>query len=91
MTPKVLLYTKADCPYCHRAKDDLRRKGVTEWLEHDVGKEPAHRRRMIQASGGRTTVPQIFINGIHVGGSDDLRALEARGSLDALLGQELPA
>jgi glutaredoxin 3 len=81
----VVVYTRAWCPYCRRAKKLLERKGVA-YEEIDVGVEPELEREMIHRAGGRTTVPQIFIDGRHVGGSDDLFALEGRGGLDELLG-----
>jgi len=87
MKPEIILYTLAHCPFCRRAKADLRAKGVTDWTEIDIEADPSHRRAMMLASGGRHTVPQIFINGTHVGGSDDLRALDADGGLDLLLGE----
>lgn len=89
MKPTILLYTKGYCPFCHRAKAHLRAKGVTDWIEVDVDSDPAHFDAMRTASGGRKTVPQIFINGTHVGGSDDLLALDADGGLDLLLAEEM--
>ena len=80
----VEIYTKAWCPYCVRAKHLLASKGV-EPTEFDITLGGAKRAEMIQRAGGRTTVPQIFINDRHVGGSDDLAALERAGKLDALL------
>ncbi|QZO02336.1 glutaredoxin 3 [Chenggangzhangella methanolivorans] len=74
----------SDCPYCHMAKDLLRRKGVA-FEEIDVGREPERRPEMIERAGGRMTVPQIFIDGAHVGGCDDLHALDRAGGLDPLL------
>lgn len=78
----VTMYTRAFCPYCSRALALLRRKGavVTE-IDASV---PENRREMIQRSG-RWTFPQIFVGDFHVGGCDDLHALESRGALDALL------
>ncbi|RMG47004.1 MAG: glutaredoxin 3 [Acidobacteria bacterium] len=84
--PEIVIYTKTGCPYCRRAKDLLASKGVT-WTEIDVIAEPERFSEMVQRAGGRTTAPQIFIGGRHVGGSDDLAALEARGELDTLLGE----
>jgi glutaredoxin 3 len=81
---KVELYTKAFCPYCHRAKALLKSKNVT-FDEHDITLGGPRRAEMIQRAGGRTTVPQIFIGDTHVGGSDDLAALDRAGKLDALL------
>ena len=83
MKPDVLLYTTSWCPFCRRAKTLLQAKGV-EWNELDIDADPVHRQAMIEASG-RKTVPQIFINGTHVGGSDDLFELDAKGELDNLL------
>jgi glutaredoxin 3 len=82
--PKVEIYTKFLCPYCTRAASLLTRKGVT-FEEIDISSGGPRRTEMIERSGGRQTVPQIFINGHHVGGSDDLAALERAGKLDALL------
>ena len=85
--PNITLYTMGHCPYCAQAKALLRRKGVREWQEYDLEDEPQSRREeMERRSGGRRTVPQIFIGDTHVGGSDDLYALEAAGGLDPLLG-----
>lgn len=81
---KVEIYTKAFCPYCARAMRLLSDKGVTP-EEFDITMGGPKRPEMIERSSGRTTVPQIFIDGAHVGGSDDLAALEQAGKLDALL------
>jgi glutaredoxin 3 len=81
---RVEIYTKAFCSFCTRAKHLLADKGV-EAEEYDVTMGGSDRATMIQRAGGRTTVPQIFIDGRHVGGCDDLYALEARGQLDPLL------
>lgn len=89
MTTDVLLYTTSWCPFCRRAKMLLEEKGV-QWKELDIEAEPAHRQAMMEASG-RSSVPQIFINGAHVGGSDDLFALDVRGELDKLLEHTPPA
>ena len=81
---RVEIYTKAFCSFCTRAKHLLADKGVeAEEYDHTMG--GSDRATMIQRAGGRTTVPQIFIDGRHVGGCDDLYALEARGQLDPLL------
>ncbi|WP_187335870.1 glutaredoxin 3 [Novosphingopyxis iocasae] len=80
----VEIYTKFTCGYCHRAKALLNDKGVA-FEEHDISMGGPQREEMIQRAGGRTTVPQIFIGGDHIGGSDDLAALEREGKLDALL------
>jgi glutaredoxin 3 len=80
----VLIYTTKVCPYCVRAKALLTRKGVT-YREIDVTDTPDVREAMTQRAGGKRSVPQIFINDQHVGGCDDLHALEAAGKLDPLL------
>ena len=82
--PKVEMYTKMFCPYCVRAKRLLDDKGV-EIAEYDISMGGPQRAEMIQRANGRTTVPQIFIDGAHVGGSDELVALEKAGKLDPLL------
>jgi glutaredoxin 3 len=81
---KVEIYTKFMCPYCARALKLLGSKGV-EVEEFDVTMGGPTKAEMVERSGGRMTMPQIFIDGHHVGGSDDLAALEAAGKLDALL------
>ncbi len=81
---RVLMYSTAVCPYCVRAEQLLKRKGVTHIDKVRVDLEPARREEMIEKTGLRT-VPQIFIGDTHVGGCDDLYALEHAGSLDALL------
>ena len=78
------IYTKAFCPYCARAMRLLADKGV-EPEEYDITMGGPQRQEMIQRANGRTTVPQVFIDGAHIGGSDDLAALDARGGLDPLL------
>jgi glutaredoxin 3 len=83
---RVEIYTKDWCGFCVRAKRLLSEKGV-EFEDYDITLGGPHRVEMIERSGGRTTVPQIFIDGVHVGGSDDLAALEAAGKLDILLGR----
>lgn len=82
--PNVEIYTKAFCPYCSRALKLLATKGVTP-EEYDITMGGPKRAEMLERANGGTTVPQIFINGQHVGGSDDLAALERAGKLDALL------
>ena len=82
---KVEIYTTMFCGYCARAKSLLQRKGAT-FTEIDIGDETARRDEMISRAGGRATVPQIFIDGEHIGGSDDLAALDRAGQLDAKLG-----
>jgi glutaredoxin 3 len=80
----VIIYTSAFCGYCARAKRLLKEKGV-DFNEIGVDMNPSLREEMQVRSGGAYTVPQIFINGEHVGGCDDLHALDARGDLDKLL------
>ncbi len=81
---KVVMYSTAVCPYCVRADQLLLRKGVTELEKVRIDLDPAQRDHMIEITG-RRTVPQIFIGDLHVGGCDDLYALEHEGKLDALL------
>ncbi len=83
--PEIIVYTKDYCPYCHAAKELLRKKGAA-FTEVDIQKHPDRRAEMIQKAGGRTTVPQIFIGGQHVGGCDDIHALDGAGKLDPMLG-----
>ena len=83
MTP-VKMYTTAVCPYCVRAKQLLKSRGVAQIEEIRVDLDPAERERMMTLTG-RRTVPQIFIGDTHVGGCDDLMALEAKGGLAPLL------
>ena len=83
----VEIYTRDYCYYCHAAKELLNRKGVS-FIEVDITSRPERRAEMIQRANGRTTVPQVFIGKTHVGGSDDLHALEAAGRLEALLSRE---
>ena len=85
--PKVEIYTKAYCGYCFRAKRLLESKGV-EYAEHDITMGGPKRAEMLQRAPGAMTVPQIFIGERHVGGSDDLAALDRAGKLDALLAGE---
>jgi glutaredoxin 3 len=80
----IEIYTKAFCPYCHRAKALLDRKGAS-FEEIDISLGGPRREEMIDRAGGRTTVPQIFIDGHHIGGCDDLHALDSAGNLDPLL------
>jgi glutaredoxin 3 len=83
---KVVVYSTLLCPFCHRAKALLRQKGVS-FAEVDVGMDPDKRREMMRRAKGRHSVPQIFIGDTHVGGCDDLQALERDGKLDLLLAQ----
>ncbi|SLN33875.1 glutaredoxin 3 [Pseudooctadecabacter jejudonensis] len=80
----VELYTTPICGFCHAAKRLLTSKGVS-FSEVDVMADPSRRAEMTQRANGGRTVPQIFINGQHIGGSDDLHALDRAGKLDALL------
>ncbi|MBY0361767.1 MAG: glutaredoxin 3 [Phreatobacter sp.] len=82
--PEIVVYTKDYCPYCHAAKELLRKKGAA-FTEVDIQKHPDRRAEMIQKAGGRTTVPQIFIGGRHVGGCDDIHALDSAGKLDPMI------
>lgn len=81
---KVEIYTKFLCPYCSRAKSLLQSKGV-DITEYDITMGGPKREEMLSRAPGRTTVPQVFINDRHIGGSDDLAALERAGGLDPLL------
>ena len=80
----VVIYTKPGCPYCSAAKSLLDKKGAA-FTEIVASNDPEKKQEMIQKSGGRMTFPQVFIDGNHIGGSDDLHALDARGGLDPLL------
>lgn len=80
----VELYTTPICGFCHAAKRLLTSKGV-QFSEVNVMAQPARKQEMMQRANGRHTVPQIFIGDMHVGGNDDLQALERAGKLDALL------
>jgi len=84
MTQMVTIYTKFWCSYSKMAKALLERKGV-DFTEIDIDKEPQRRDEMLERSGGRRTVPQVFVGATHVGGCDDLYALDAKGGLDPLL------
>ena len=81
----VEIYTTPLCGYCHAAKRLLAQKGVA-FTEIDLVREPARRAEMLSRAAGRRTVPQIFVGDTHVGGCDDLYALDRAGKLDALLG-----
>jgi glutaredoxin 3 len=81
----VFMYTQSYCPFCERARSLLQSKGI-DWDEVDLADEPARRAEMIERSG-RETVPQIWIDDAHVGGCEELVALEARGELDTMLAQ----
>ena len=82
--PKIVIYTTPFCPYCLRAKRLLTQKGAT-FEEIDVSGDWQARALLAQKAGGLTTVPQIWIGDVHVGGSDELHALDRAGKLDALL------
>lgn len=83
MSKRIVMYTKSTCPFCRAAGELLRSKGA-EWMEIDLNDEPDKREEMIERSG-RRTVPQIFIGDEHVGGFDDLDALDQEGALDRML------
>jgi glutaredoxin 3 len=78
----IEIYSGPYCVYCLRAKALLKRKGV-EYTEYDIYADPSRRVEMIDRSNGARTIPQIFINGCHIGGSDELHALEKAGKLDS--------
>lgn len=80
----IVIYTKPGCPYCSRAKALLERKGA-DYQEIVASNDPALKAEMVEKSGGKATFPQIFIDGKHIGGCDDIHALDARGGLDPLL------
>lgn len=82
--PTVEIYTSPLCGYCHAAKRLLGEKGVA-FVEYDVARDPAKRQEMLARANGRHTVPQIFIGKTHVGGFDDMAALDRAGKLDRLL------
>lgn len=81
---EIVIYTKPGCPYCASAMALLNRKGV-QYTEIVASNDPEKKQEMIQRSGGRATFPQIFINDQHIGGCDDIQALERKGGLDPLL------
>jgi len=85
-TVEIVMYSTAWCPYCVRARALLERKGLTIH-EIKVDEDPAERAAMLARSGGRRTVPQIFVGDQHVGGFDELYALDKAGKLDALTGR----
>ncbi|WP_114239419.1 glutaredoxin 3 [Dyella sp. C9] len=82
--PKIEVYSTAVCPYCVSAKNLLKSKGL-EWNEVRIDTDPSQREVMLARSGGRRTVPQIFVNDQHVGGFDDLVAADRSGKLAQLL------
>lgn len=81
---EIVVYTKPGCPYCVSAMALLKRKGA-EFTEIVASNDPEKKAEMMEKSGGRATFPQIFINGEHIGGCDDIQALERKGGLDPLL------
>jgi glutaredoxin 3 len=85
-TPEITVYSTGWCPYCERARALLERKGLP-FREIKVDQDPVERQAMLARSGGRRTVPQIFIGERHVGGFDELYALEKAGKLDELTGR----
>ena len=84
-TPDITIYSTAVCPYCVAAKNLLKAKGLG-WNEVRIDTDPVQRDAMLEKSGGRRTVPQIFIKGTHVGGFDDLAAADRSGRLAEILG-----
>jgi glutaredoxin 3 len=88
--PPIEIYTSRYCPYCHAAKALLKQKGV-EFIEIEIDRDWERRDEMIDRANRRMAVPQIFIGDVHVGGSDDLHALEHAGNLDALLRRDKAA
>ncbi|MER3492524.1 MAG: glutaredoxin 3 [Mastigocladus sp. ERB_26_2] len=84
MAAKVEIYTWSTCPFCIRAKSLLKKKGV-DFTEYSIDGDEAARNKMAQRANGRRSVPQIFIDNVHIGGCDDIYALDARGQLDDLL------
>ncbi|MEH2219660.1 MAG: glutaredoxin 3 [Nostoc sp.] len=84
MAAKVEIYTWRTCPFCIRAKSLLKSKGV-EFIEYSIDGDEAARNKMAQRANGRRSLPQIFINDDHIGGCDDIQALDSQGKLDELL------
>lgn len=80
----IVIYTKPGCPYCSAAKSLLDKKGAA-FTEIVASNDPAKKAEMVEKSGGKMTFPQIFIDGKHIGGSDEMHALDRRGGLDPLL------
>lgn len=83
----IEIYTKGYCPYCRRAKSLLSQMGLS-FIEHDVSDDPDAQREMVRKASGRVTVPQVFIGGVGIGGSDDLASLHRSGRLAELVAQE---
>ncbi|MEH2379831.1 MAG: glutaredoxin 3 [Nostoc sp.] len=84
MAAKVEIYTWRTCPFCIRAKSLLKNKGV-EFIEYTIDGDEAARNKMAQRANGKRSLPQIFINDDHIGGCDDIHALDSQGKLDELL------
>jgi glutaredoxin 3 len=84
MSAKVEIYTWTNCPFCIRAKKLLTNKGV-DFLEYNIDGDEVARNQMAQRANGKRSLPQIFINGNHIGGCDDIYALDSQGQLDSLL------
>lgn len=84
MPAKVEIYTWKTCPFCIRAKSLLSRKGI-DFIEYSIDGDEAARNKMAQRANGKRSVPQIFINDQHIGGCDDIYALDKQGKLDGLL------
>ena len=82
---RIEIYSTLLCPYCYRAKMLLESKGV-EYEEIDIMLRPERRAEMVARSGGRTRVPQVFVDGVHIGDCDEIRALDATGELTPILG-----
>ena len=82
----IEIYTTRHCPYCHAAKALLKKKGIN-FSEIDVGRDWERREEMIQRANGSTTVPQIFVGALHIGGCDELHDLERAGKLDPILAE----
>jgi glutaredoxin 3 len=82
--PPVTIYSRSWCSYCHAAKDLLTRKGVA-FEDIDIEMHPEARAVMVERAGGRTSVPQIFVGDAHIGGCDDLYALDRRGEFEPML------
>jgi glutaredoxin 3 len=87
--PRIEIYSTLFCPHCARAKSLLERKGV-QYINFDIIEDASKREEMQKRAGGRTSVPQIFIDGEHIGGCDDLYTLDRAGKLDAKLGRASP-
>lgn len=81
---EVVIYTKPGCPYCTAAMALLKRKGV-DFTEIVASRDPEIKAEMVARAGGKSTFPQVFVGEKHIGGSDDIHALDARGGLDPLL------